>query len=381
MEVITPEADPNRGGFGARVHGLVRMLSEFADVEVTLTGGLSAPPLSHVTYRREPVVDTFRSRLRRLRTYYKTDFLRRAARDPPDLAIVESLETVGMNQYGDRVPFILDEHNVEWEVLRYEMQNAPFFRSWLGRRAVVRRILMPSLQTRAKEYEIGALRRAAATLVPSELDRRRIVSELPELSDRLHVLPSVLDLEKNPPIHETEGASDVAFVASYNYVPNQEAARYIDTSLAPSLPAVRFLLVGGNLPPGLVRSSNVVPLGYVEHLPEALSRAAVCIAPIWQGSGTRLKILTYFAAKKAVVTTSKGCEGLDVVDGVHLLVRDEPAEFRTAVSELLEDPPLRSRLGEAGRRLVEEKYDWRVYVPRLREWIEHAIHLRRSSTR
>jgi glycosyltransferase involved in cell wall biosynthesis len=373
VEVITPDADPNRGGFGARVHGLVRMLSQFAEVDVTLTSALGAPPLPRVTYRNEPVVDTRRSRLRRFRTYYKTDFPERHVQGDPDLVIVESLEVVGMNQSGDRVPFILDEHNVEWEVLRYEMGNAPFFRTWLGRRALTRRLLMPGLHTRATAYEVGTIRSAAATFVPSEIDRRRIVEALPDTAERVRVLPSCLDLERYPPIEETETATGVVFVASYNYVPNQEAARFIDATLAPSLPAVQFLLVGGHLPSGLARSSNVVPLGFVADLAEPLSRASVCIAPIWRGSGTRLKILTYLAARKAVVATTKACEGLDVIDGVHLLIRDDPKEFQSAVSSLLADRPLRQRLGSAGRALIESKYDWRGYVPRLREWVQDAI--------
>ncbi len=372
VEVITPDADPDHGGFGMRVHGLVQMLAQFADVTVTLTSSHGAPPLPRVNYRIEPVFDSFLSRIRRLRTYYKTDFPSRVRTDPPDLIVIEGLDLVGRNQYDEHIPFFLDEHNVEWTVLGYEMDNAPFFRSWLGQRRLVRRLLQPGLKERAMAFERQALQRAAFTLVPSELDRQTIISELPELGTRIHVLPSCLDIERYP-VQATEPTNDVVLAANYNYVPNLEAAVFVDKVLAPRLPEARFLLVGPNLPRGFATQANVIQTGYMKDLSQTLASASVCIAPIMKGSGTRLKILSYLAARKAVVATSKACEGLDVVDGEHVLIRDDPTGFRTAIAELLRDRETRNRLGAAGRSLVEAKYHWKVHVESLRRLLMEAI--------
>lgn len=362
VEIITFEADPNRGGFGARVHSLVRMFSKFAEVRVVLTDWFGGAQLPEITYVPEPTQDSMLSRIRRLRTYYKTDFPAREATDPPDLTVVESLDLMGLHQWGEEVPMILDEHNVYWELLAYDMVNDPFFRTWLGRRALVRRWLVPRLQKRAKAFELAALRRAALTLVTSEPDRHILIRELPELQDRIHVLPNCVDLDRFPISDAPSAGNDVVFLGNYNYIPNQEAAFFVSRSLAPGLPEARFLLVGKNPPPGSEVGGNVVATGYVEDLNAVLGPAAVCIAPLTQGSGTRLKILTYLAARKAVVATTKACEGLEVRDGVHLLIRDDPQGFRSAIQQLLDDSDLRGRLGRQGRSLVESKYDWRGYV-------------------
>ncbi len=61
---------------------------------------------------------------------------------------------------------------------------------------------------------------------------------------------------------------------------------------------------------------------------------------------------------KAVVSTSLGCEGLDVVSGEHLLIGDKPQDFARAVVELLQDDGRRASLGIAGRALAEREYSW-----------------------
>jgi glycosyltransferase involved in cell wall biosynthesis len=89
--------------------------------------------------------------------------------------------------------------------------------------------------------------------------------------------------------------------------------------------------------------------------------AAAChIVPLRAGGGTRLKILNSWAMGKAVVSTSIGCEGLEAVDGVNLVIRDDPKEFADAILSLLHDPALRRRLGEGGRATAERLYSWEV---------------------
>jgi glycosyltransferase involved in cell wall biosynthesis len=76
------------------------------------------------------------------------------------------------------------------------------------------------------------------------------------------------------------------------------------------------------------------------------------------GSGTRLKALEALAAGRPVVGTSIGLEGLDLVDGQHALVADDPQAFATAILRMLGDDQLAAGLVAAGRRLVEDRYSW-----------------------
>jgi glycosyltransferase involved in cell wall biosynthesis len=76
------------------------------------------------------------------------------------------------------------------------------------------------------------------------------------------------------------------------------------------------------------------------------------------GGGIRLKILEALAMKKAIVSTSIGCEGIALADGTHLLIADNESDFAKKTIQLLRNPRLGAELGENGYRVVTERYSW-----------------------
>ncbi len=64
----------------------------------------------------------------------------------------------------------------------------------------------------------------------------------------------------------------------------------------------------------------------------------MAVVPVRYGGGTRVKILESFAHRVPVVSTRLGAEGLEVEDGVHLLLADGPEDFAAATVRLLRDP-------------------------------------------
>jgi glycosyltransferase involved in cell wall biosynthesis len=132
---------------------------------------------------------------------------------------------------------------------------------------------------------------------------------------------------------------------------------------------VRFYVVGGHVPEQLTtlaaRDASIVITGEVDDPVPYIQRAAVFIAPILSGGGTKLKVLEAMAAGKAIVSTSVGVEGIDGQHGQHFLVADQPERFADCVSQLLQDRQLRERLGVQARRTAEERYDWRVICAKM----------------
>ena len=113
--------------------------------------------------------------------------------------------------------------------------------------------------------------------------------------------------------------------------------------------------------------------GYVDDTLPYLQTAGVFLVPLRAGGGMRVKILNALAQGMPIVSTTLGAEGIDVRDGEHLLLADEPADFAAAVLRLLEDPALAARLGAAGRRLAEERYDYRVACAPIDALYEHCL--------
>ncbi len=100
--------------------------------------------------------------------------------------------------------------------------------------------------------------------------------------------------------------------------------------------------------------------GRVSEIEPELARADIAVVPLRIGSGTRLKILESFAHRIPVVSTKIGADGLDVEDGVHLLLADRPEEFAHACRRLVEDRALARRLVDAAERRYLERYEWSV---------------------
>jgi glycosyltransferase involved in cell wall biosynthesis len=162
----------------------------------------------------------------------------------------------------------------------------------------------------------------------------------------------------NPAVEPTIG-----FVGIYSYPPNSQAGDYLAYEVLPiireRIPRARILLAGKN--PHCLRAFSDPPpgvetLGFVESLADFYGRVSVVCTPIFQGSGTRLKILEAGAYGLPVVSTAIGAEGLTLLDGREILIGDTAQELARHCIRLLEDPVERSRLGGAARQHVIRHY-------------------------
>lgn len=162
------------------------------------------------------------------------------------------------------------------------------------------------------------------------------------------------------------GSRRVLLLGNMGYGPNADAARWFLDSVLPQVrtrvPAVDPVIAG----PGSERFDGV-GCGYVEDLTALLTSAAVTVAPLRHGSGTRLKILDAWAHGRAVVSTPIGVEGLDARHGEQVLVAADAESFASCVVRTLDDPHLAGALGAAGRRLVVERYTRHDVVQQVRQ--------------
>jgi len=74
------------------------------------------------------------------------------------------------------------------------------------------------------------------------------------------------------------------------------------------------------------------------------------------------------AMGRPVVSTHQGAEGLEITDGVNILLADTPEDFARCICALIADPQLGKKLGAAGRYLAESKYDWKTCLSPLQNF-------------
>jgi glycosyltransferase involved in cell wall biosynthesis len=178
------------------------------------------------------------------------------------------------------------------------------------------------------------------------------------------VVPNGVDVDYFRPSQATPDPDSIVFVGVMHYRPNVDAMLYFIREVMPHLlrqrPQLTLTVIGAKPPEELRRLAgpNVVVTDRVPDTRPYVERAGAFVVPLRMGSGTRLKVLEGLAMGRPVISTSLGCEGIDAVDGQHLLVADQPAEFAHSVLRVLDDPALAARLGRQGRALVEERYSW-----------------------
>lgn len=85
------------------------------------------------------------------------------------------------------------------------------------------------------------------------------------------------------------------------------------------------------------------------------------------------KLLQYMAAGLPVVASPVGINNNIVAPGENGYLAGEPEQWRTALQELAADPALRSRLGRAGRTLVERDYSLGRWLPAWLEVLEETV--------
>ncbi len=84
----------------------------------------------------------------------------------------------------------------------------------------------------------------------------------------------------------------------------------------------------------------------------------IFIAPLQSGSGTKLKVLNAMSMQMPILTTSIGAEGIELENGVNALIADDAESFANNIKRLEQNPSMATRLGEAARETIKEKYDW-----------------------
>jgi glycosyltransferase involved in cell wall biosynthesis len=271
----------------------------------------------------------------------------------PDVIVVE-FSQMACFQFPATAALIIDEHNLEFEVRRRLIAVEPGF----ARKAFN---WIEAVKIRREEYQTWI--RASACLVTSHREKGIVEGISPRTL--VEVIPNGVDLDyfTNRGVPAID-RSAIVFTGRMNYRPNADAAIHFVQHILPTVlrarPDAIFYVVGSD-PPREVRAlagSNVVVTGAVDDVRPFLHRAAVVVAPVRAGSGTRLKILEALAAGKGVVSTSLGCEGLDLQPGRDLVVTDPPAEFAAEVVRLLDDPGWSAVLGARGAARVAQAYSW-----------------------
>jgi len=249
-------------------------------------------------------------------------------------------------------PCVLMEHNVQSTIMEL------FARS---QRRILHRLFAMMQSRKMHAFEKNVIAGFDLVLTYTDVDRDILSSMSP--GTPVTDVPLCLDSSALG-ARDTKERHDVLLLGYLGWMPNQDSLRWFLDDIAPRIrrarPDTGLEIVGAGAPDWVAEAaarSGATFHGGVPDVGPWFGGARVIAVPLRIGSGVRVKIIEAMMMGKAVVSTSKGCEGLAVKDGEHLLIADSPDEFAECVTRLLDSPDERRRLGESGRRLAAEIHD------------------------
>jgi glycosyltransferase involved in cell wall biosynthesis len=262
---------------------------------------------------------------------------------------------------------VLATHNVEYRIV----QGTAAADSGL------RRAFAALDWRKLKREEEQLWRRMPLLLAVSELDAATIRAAG---ARRVEVCPNGADVVPSvaPATRGGDEPLRLLFLGSANYDPYERGLSWLIREVLPrvqaQLPAT--LDIVGVPPARPVSAPGVAYAGPVPSVASWYEAAHAVVVPVFEGSGTRLKVIEAMAHRRPVVSTGLGVEGLPVHPRRHYLRADDAASFAATLVDVgrrlaHDDAPLQQMIDEA--RAAVAPLSW----PRI---LEQLVQLYRTET-
>jgi len=175
------------------------------------------------------------------------------------------------------------------------------------------------------------------------------------------VLPLI---RKKTPFRSAHKKYDIVLAGHWDYLPNADSLEYAIDAIFPKLKRkCSVLVVGINLNKRLrqrLSTANNVRIDYRENVDDyfgAISSAKIFLIPIRAGAGICNKLLDGLETRLPVLVTPFLKNGHDKCDQCPAIIScNDGAEFANHIEQLLDDAPLRKRLGAEGKRFYFARF-------------------------
>lgn len=182
---------------------------------------------------------------------------------------------------------------------------------------------------------------ASLVRVMSKYDYNTILNSLEEDSDinKYHWIPvgaTPIKSSSNKAIY------NACYIGNMAYKPNADGAVCIYETIAPADETITYVVAGRQSQ--IYNRKNIEALGEVDMIEDIIASSSIGIAPIFEGSGMKIKILTYLKCGKPVLTTSVGAHGYPSTAAI--IVEDDILQWPNIIHDLLHNKSKQKRLSQ-----------------------------------
>lgn len=211
--------------------------------------------------------------------------------------------------------------------------------------------------------EIGLLKLYDAIFVFSDIDKYKL-EQFPELRGKVFNSPfpilnnDFVELDNN-----NEKIDKIVFVGGDAHLPNKDAIEWYANEIYPLVKNsanLKLHVIGKwnkeNIDRILTKCGNSIHFaGFVEDL-KKYCKNSIMIVPVRIGSGIRTKILYAMAQGTPVISTSIGCEGIEVIDGESILIANTKEGFNMSILKLYQNTDTAYDIACKAQKVAKSKY-------------------------
>ena len=300
----------------------------------------------------------------------------------PDIVVIEQVWLYRylsvVKQFSCRI--ILDDHNIEAHLAAQPDRSQESIRT-----QVKAKIQTAHLRGMEKSF----IQQVDQVWLCSE-DDVKLCQEMYGKSTPLYVIPNGVNVDNYKkafnqaydPIEKVKNKEHtLLFLGQLSYYPNKIASELLLDEIYPKIkqtyPDCQLLLVGRTPTKKMLalaeKDPDIIVTGSVPEVQPYVAASSMMVVPLLHGGGTRLKIVEAFASGCPVISTEKGVEGIEAIDGTHLLIRNTTQEIIEGIEQLWSQPSLRVKLKNNAYELVKQEYSWEATYKRVQTAINNLL--------
>lgn len=258
-------------------------------------------------------------------------------------------------KYG--IPCGLRLHNIEhriWERYAEELKFGSLKQRFVSRQANL-----------LKEREIELISEMDVNFAITDVDKKRALKLSPNA--KVEVATAGVNPKDWYQGKRSQKYSNKLVIAStWAWVHNVDALRWFVEEVLPLVKSkvndVELNVLGKNPPNWLYKARSVEILGFVDDILQTFQSSNVYVAPLFVGSGIRIKILEAMGSGLPVVATSVSAEGIYAGAEQGLFVADDAEAQASIIVSLLKNKSKAYELGQKASEYVYKNHTWEQSV-------------------
>ena len=159
---------------------------------------------------------------------------------------------------------------------------------------------------------------------------------------------------------------NIIFFGSLDYEPNLSAIYWLLEKVMPKVWEVDSNIIlniaGKNPPKRLInlcnKSKKILLISNPFSMSYQIRKSIIAVLPLVSGSGQQNKILEAIANGLPVITTNKGALPFGFINDKHVLIKDNPSNFASAIMNLYKDHKKINQLRAKAFLKLKMEYTW-----------------------